>query len=169
MRKLLLGIVILLVVAVSGSHALIGVGVGGAMSFAQSPSITGLALEVALPLPIIPLMSTKLEANYFQVTSSSIDFTMIPVMITQTAELPMLPIYAGFGAGITLLSSSNAAFVAPSTVLNYNFFVGYKKSIMALTDFFVQGGYVSNKFDLGAGISYDNSGFEIKSGVRFGI
>jgi hypothetical protein len=168
MKRLVLVFVLSVIVLVSGSQALIGVGVGGAMNFAQDPAITGLALEVNLPIPIIPLMATKLEANYFTVTKP-IEFNMIPVMITQTAALPMLPVYAGFGVGITLLSSSDAAFVAPSTVLNYNAYVGYKKSLMPLTDFFVQGGYTSNKFDLGAGLSYDNSGFEIKSGIRFGI
>ncbi|MEA3494301.1 MAG: hypothetical protein U9R38_07980 [Candidatus Margulisiibacteriota bacterium] len=168
MKKLLLGIVILLAVAVSGADALIGAGIGLSANLARDPSITGLALEVNLPIPIIPLMATRLEANYYQV-SNPIAFTMIPVMITQTAELPMLPIYAGFGVGITLLSSSNAAFVAPSTVLNYNGYVGYKKSLMPLTDFFIQGGYTSSKFDLGAGLSYDNSGFEVKTGIRFGI
>lgn len=169
MKKVILGIVILLVVAVSGSHALIGLGVGGAYNMASDPATTGLALDVNLPFPIIPLFDTRLEANLFQASSGSITFNMTPVMLTQTFNFPMLPVYAGFGVGTVLLSSSDSSFVAPSTVLSYSGYVGYKKSIMAMTDLFIQGGYVSSKFDIAPGVSYDSSGVEVKGGIRFGI
>jgi hypothetical protein len=169
MKKYLVAAIMVSIFLVSGSLALIGVGVGGVANLASDPAATGLALELNLPIPIIPLFSTKLEANYFQVESSSLPFTMIPVMLTQTLNLPMMPVYAGFGIGTTILSSSDSTFTAPAMVINYSAYVGYKKSIMALTDFFIQGGYVVSKFDLAPGVTYDGSGIEVKAGIRFGI
>jgi|GEM_PF-2365644 len=169
MKKVVFAFLLAVLVFVSGSQALIGVGVGAAMNTAKDPALTGLALEVNLPLPIIPLFDTRLEANFYQASSGGINFNMTPLTLTQTFNFPMLPVYAGFGVGTVLLSSSDASFVAPSTVLSYSGYVGYKKSLIPTTDLFIQGGYVSSKFDVAPGISYDSSGIEIKGGIRFGI
>lgn len=153
----------------SSANALVSIGVGGVANYAQDSAIYGYGLDVELPFLPIPLFTSRLEVNQLQ---SAEDFSLIPIMLTESFQFPLLPFYAGFGVGVTLFSSANSSFVSPSGVMNYSAFVGYQNQFAPLTSYYIQIGYEVSKFDYeinSQNFSFDRTGMGLKGGLRFGF
>lgn len=155
-----------LCLVVSSAEALLKVGILGAGYNYSGSTVTGYGLEIEAPILPLPLITSRLEVAY--VPGSN--YSLMPVLITGSYQFPMLPVYAGAGAGVVLYRRTDINIAAP-TALNYNFFVGYEQSFMPMSSYFIQAGYEVMKMDNPApgGGSVDFTGVSVKGGVRIGI
>ncbi len=167
LRKLLgLGVcfVVSLMVISGTANALIGVGVLAANYGTAGGNITGIGLDVEVPL--IPLLTTRIEAVMMTSGSNSLGtYTVTPILLKGSYKFPLTPIYVGGGIGTALFSQ--AGYSVPSPMI-YDVFIGYEQNFAPLVSGFVQVGSENMQFSY-AGIEQNFSGTCLKGGVRFGL
>lgn len=167
MKRLIGSVLGLVLLFGSSSYALIGVGVLGAGYSYSGNTMWGYGLSVDAPILPIPLVTSRLETIFI----SAGGFTLMPVNMVGTYNIPLTPVYVGIGAGVLLYSRTDAGFSAP-TAINYNIFVGYEQSLMPMMTAFIQGGYDAMKIEYKiatVNFSADYSGIGVKGGIRIGI
>jgi len=159
LKKLALLFCLLLIAG--SAQALIGIGVLGSSYNSSGSTVYGYGFDIEAPIIPLPLVKSRIEVTYV----SQSNYTLMPVLLTGTYNIPMTPVYVGAGAGAVLYTLAG---VSAPTAINYNAFVGYENQILPMSSWFIQGGYEVMKIEL-AGLTYDFSGASIKTGLHFGF
>ena len=164
---LLIGLAVVLVAIGGKADALVSVGALAANYSAPEANVTGYGLDVEVPL--LPLITTRLEATFAAGTNAGGTYNLTPVLLNGSYKFPLIPIYVGAGIGTAFFSQSGATIPSPMV---YDLFIGYEQNVLPLSSVFIQAGSMNMAFNYTIGaitINQNMCGTSVKGGVRFGI